>query len=150
MSYMVAQANRRGSNGEARSVEQSSRRDDQRLLPSDLYVVRGLQRHGNRSGQQLTFPAMGTLPWVGTVGPSGYSTCQFVSAPWKASEAWVLNIIANLCLYASFMIFESVAFAGAPVSHRAEWEVGGIWLMLFLVAVLAARFLETKTQTRDS
>lgn len=59
-------------------------------------------------------------------------------------------IIANLCLYASFMIFESVAITGAPVSHRAVWEVGGIWVMLFLVAVLAARFLETKTQTRDA
>ena len=59
-------------------------------------------------------------------------------------------IIVNLCLYASFMIFESVAFAGAPVSHQAEWEVGVIWVVLFLVAIWAARFLETKTQTRDS
>ena len=59
-------------------------------------------------------------------------------------------IIANLCLYASFMILESVAFAGALISPRAEWEVWGIWLMLFLVAAFAARFLETKVQTRNS
>lgn len=59
-------------------------------------------------------------------------------------------IIANLCLYASFMILESVAFAGAPVSPRAEWEVWGIWSMLFLMAAFAARFLETKAQTRNS
>jgi hypothetical protein len=59
-------------------------------------------------------------------------------------------IIANLCLYASFIIFESIASVGAPVSHQAEWEFWGICAMLFLVAVLAARFLETKTQARDS
>lgn len=59
-------------------------------------------------------------------------------------------IIANLCLYASFMVLESVAFAGAPVSPRAEWEVWGAWLILFLVAAFAARFLKTKTQTRNA
>ena len=59
-------------------------------------------------------------------------------------------IMGNLCLYASFMIFESVAVSGTPVSDRAEWQAGGIWAALFLVAVLAAHFLKTKAQTRDS
>jgi hypothetical protein len=53
-------------------------------------------------------------------------------------------IIGNLCLYASFMVFESVAFGGTPVSPRTVCEVGAIWAALFLAAVLAARFLETR------
>jgi hypothetical protein len=48
------------------------------------------------------------------------------------------------------MIFESVAFGGTPASPWAIWEVGGIWAALFLEAVLAARFLEIKTQARNS
>jgi hypothetical protein len=59
-------------------------------------------------------------------------------------------VIGNLCLYASFMIFESVAFGGTPASPWAIWEVGGIWAALFLAAVLAAGFLEIKTQARNS
>jgi hypothetical protein len=61
-----------------------------------------------------------------------------------------LLVAGNLCLYASFMIFESVAFGGTPASPWAIWEVGGIWAVLFLAAVLAARFLEIKTQARNS
>ena len=89
------------------------------------------------------------LGWVLLVLPATLLASLFLLHGRRPKLGFSITI-ANLCLYASFMIFESVAFAGAPVSHRAEWEVGGIWVMLFLVAVLAARFLETKTQTRDS
>jgi exosortase/archaeosortase len=59
-------------------------------------------------------------------------------------------VAGNLCLYASFIVFESVAYHGTPASRQAVWEVGGIWAALFITAVLAARFLATKTQTMDS
>jgi hypothetical protein len=58
-------------------------------------------------------------------------------------------VAGNLCLYASFIIFESIAYHGTPTSHRAVWEVGGIWAALFAAALLAARFLETTTQAID-
>ena len=59
-------------------------------------------------------------------------------------------VIWNLCLYASFMIFELTASHGIPASHRAMWEVGGVWATLFLVAVLAARFLKVQTPAMNS
>ncbi len=35
----------------------------------------------------------------------------------------------NVCLYASFLIFESVvAYDGQPVSKQVAWEVGGDYL----------------------
>jgi cell division protein FtsW (lipid II flippase) len=58
--------------------------------------------------------------------------------------------VGNLCLYASFMIFGSTASQGIPATNRVMREVGGIWATLFLAAVLAARFIKTKTQTTDS
>jgi hypothetical protein len=68
----------------------------------------------------------------------------------KRSKLGFSLAIGNLCLYASFMIFGSTASRGIPASNRAMWEVGGIWATLFIAAVLAARFLNTKTQTTDS
>jgi cytochrome bd-type quinol oxidase subunit 2 len=59
-------------------------------------------------------------------------------------------LVGNLCLYASFMVFESVIYDGAPASRQAVWEVGGIWAVLFLAAILAARFLAVETQTHPS
>ena len=59
-------------------------------------------------------------------------------------------VIGNLCLYASFLIFELSQVNAPSVSARSLWEVGGIWVVLFLVAALAARFLEAKTGTRNS
>jgi hypothetical protein len=41
-------------------------------------------------------------------------------------------IIGNLCLYAGFITFESVAYGGTPVSPSGLWEVGGIWGRFFL------------------
>jgi cell division protein FtsW (lipid II flippase) len=55
-------------------------------------------------------------------------------------------VVMNVCLYAGFLIFESVAYDGQPVSKQAVWEVGGVYLALFLVALLAAHFLKNKTQ----
>ena len=68
----------------------------------------------------------------------------------KRSKLGFSLVVGNLCLYASFMIFESTPSREIPASNRAMWEVGGIWATLFLAAVLGARFLNTKTQTTDS
>lgn len=56
----------------------------------------------------------------------------------SSASRWSL-VAGNLCLYAGFMIFESVADHGTPASHRAVLEVGEIWVALFITAVLAAR-----------
>ena len=47
-------------------------------------------------------------------------------------------VIANLCLYAGFMMFEAMNDRGQPTSLQAVWEVGGIWSALFVAALLAA------------
>jgi hypothetical protein len=60
------------------------------------------------------------------------------------------GLLVSLFLYASFMIFELTASDGIPASHRAMWELEGIWATLFLAAFLAARFLQTKAETMDS
>jgi hypothetical protein len=68
----------------------------------------------------------------------------------RHSKLAFLLVAGNLCLYASFMVFESVAYHGIRASRQAVWEVGGIWAALFIAAVLAARFLANKTQTMNS
>jgi hypothetical protein len=55
-------------------------------------------------------------------------------------------VILNLCLYAGFLIFESIVHRGQPASNHAVWEVGGFWAALFVGAVLPALCLKTKTQ----
>ncbi len=55
-------------------------------------------------------------------------------------------VLLNLCLYAGFMVFESFAYQGQPVSKEATWQVGGFYSGLFSAALLAARFLKNKTQ----
>jgi hypothetical protein len=55
-------------------------------------------------------------------------------------------VVMNVCLYAGFLIFESVAYDGQPVSKQAVWEVGGDYLALLLAALLAAHFLKNRTQ----
>ena len=59
-------------------------------------------------------------------------------------------VAANLCLYASFMTFEWFVSRGNAPSHRADWEVAGIWATLFATALLAARFLKMKAQACNS
>jgi len=68
----------------------------------------------------------------------------------RRSKLGFLLASGNLCLYACFMVFDSVVYRGTPASRRAVWEVGGMWVALFIAAVLAARFLETKTQISNS
>jgi 4-amino-4-deoxy-L-arabinose transferase-like glycosyltransferase len=68
----------------------------------------------------------------------------------RRSKLGLSLVVGNLCLYASFMIFELTASDGIPASHRAMWELEGIWATLFLAAFLAARFLQTKAETMDS
>lgn len=52
-------------------------------------------------------------------------------------------VAGNPCLYAGFMVFESVVRVNAA-SHGAIWEDVAIWAALFAAALLAARFLKTK------
>jgi hypothetical protein len=52
--------------------------------------------------------------------------------------------LVSLCLYASFIIFDSVTSRGHPVSQQAVWEVTGIYVVLFLVALVAAYVLKAK------
>ena len=59
-------------------------------------------------------------------------------------------VVANLCLYASFITFEWVVSRGNAPSHGAMWEVAGIWAALFATALLAARFLRIKAQALNS
>lgn len=67
---------------------------------------------------------------------------------WKHPRLGLWIVSGNLCLYASFMVFESVAFGGIPASSWAVWEVGAIWTVLFFAAFLAARYLATWAQTK--
>jgi hypothetical protein len=89
------------------------------------------------------------LGWALFVLPGSLLVSLFLFQGGRPKLGFLL-VIGNLCLYATFMIFESVAYGGTPVSPLALWEVGGIWAALFLAAVLAARFLKIKTQVRDS
>jgi hypothetical protein len=59
-------------------------------------------------------------------------------------------VILNLCLYAGFMIFESMVYRGHPASRQAVWEVGGIWATLFVAALLASLRLKIKAQAIGS
>jgi 4-amino-4-deoxy-L-arabinose transferase-like glycosyltransferase len=88
------------------------------------------------------------LGWALFVLPCGLLVSLFLLHGRRSKLGFSL-VVGNLCLYASFMIFELTASHGIPESHRAMWEVEGIWAMLFLAAFLAARFLRTKAQTMD-
>lgn len=55
-------------------------------------------------------------------------------------------VILNLCLYSSFMIFESMVYRGQPALRQAVWETGVIWATLFVAALLAALCLKIKAQ----
>jgi hypothetical protein len=54
-------------------------------------------------------------------------------------------VVVNLCLYAGFIIHESIAYHGQPASQGAMWEVRGFYSALFLTALFAAHFLKSKT-----
>jgi hypothetical protein len=64
----------------------------------------------------------------------------------RRSRFGFLLVVINLCLYAGFIIFESVAYDGQPASKQTVWEIGGVWSALFLAALLAAHFLKNKTR----
>ena len=105
---------------------------------------------GTALDKNPSFPSWEHLiGWALLVLPSTLLASLFL-LHWRRPRLGFLVIVVNLCLYASFMIFESVAFDETPVSPRAIWELSGIWAVLFLTAVLAARFLETKALTKDS
>ncbi len=59
-------------------------------------------------------------------------------------------VILNVCLYAGFLIFESIVYRGQPTSNQGVWEVGGIYAALFVAALLAALCLKIKAQTIGS
>ena len=81
--------------------------------------------------------------WVLLVLPGTLLTSLFLLHARRPKLGFAM-IIANLCLYASFIIFGSVAFGATPVSSRAAWEVSGIWMPLFLWPFLLHDFWRRK------
>ena len=126
-------------------MEASNWTSDQRPVSSHFRAIRGLQRVRNRSRQESGIPELEhLLGWALFVLPCMLLASLFLLHGRRSKLGFSL-VIWNLCLYASFMIFELTASHGIPASHRAMWDVGGIWATLFLVAVLAARFLKIQT-----
>jgi hypothetical protein len=91
---------------------------------------------------------VGEMRWKITHIPVGSCEPEESLAPsiYSSSDCLRLTARLNLCLYADFLIFESIVYRGQPASNQAVWEVGGFWAALFVTALLAALCLKIKTQ----